>query len=541
MRSLHNFRQGHRIFSRALVRACIALLISVTSAAAQTKKTFSAVVPEARTAQAFDSAVRNGPLDLYAFLRSMPKGGDLHNHLSGAIYAETWIAQAAADHLCVNATTLTMTRSKGLTRSVPSQPVCADGEVAAQNALTDQKLYDAMIDAYSMRGFVASAGVTGHDHFFGAFGKFRAADSPANTGALLDAVAREAAAENTQYLELMVTPDKDHGAPLGAQLGWDANLEEFRTRLLASGIGAGVAEASKQLSDALAERKQREHCAQPDAAAACKVELRFLFQVLRGFPPQRVFAQMLLGFELASHDANVVGINIVMPEDGTISMRDYHLQMQMFDMLHRHYPKVRLSLHAGELAPGLVPPNGLQFHIREAIELGHAERIGHGVDVMYEDRPYDLLREMAQRHTMVEINLTSNDEILGVKGKQHPFPVYRRYGVPVALSSDDAGVSRIDLTHEYVRAVETYGLQYADLKQMVRTSLEHSFLPGASLWPSAARTTPESFTRMATACAHDSFHTAKPSQSCAAFLAGSEKATQQWELEQRFHNFESAY
>ncbi len=146
------------------------------------------------------------------------------------------------------------------------------------------------------------------------------------------------------------------------------------------------------------------------------------------------------------------------------------------------YPNVHISLHAGELAPGMVPPEGLRSHIRLAVEQGHAERIGHGVDVMYENRPYDLLKEMAAKHVMVEINLTSNDVILGVKGREAPFPIYRRFRVPVALSTDDEGVSRIDLTHEYVRAVETYGLSYADLKQMVRTSIEHSFTPGESLW-----------------------------------------------------------
>ena len=101
---------------------------------------------------------------------------------------------------------------------------------------------------------------------------------------------------------------------------------------------------------------------------------------------------------------------------------------------------------------------------------------------MYEERPYDLLKEMAAKHVMVEINLSSNDLILGISGKNHPFPIYRKFGVPVALSTDDEGVSRIDITHEYVRAVETYGLTYADLKQMVRTGLEHDFLPGPSLW-----------------------------------------------------------
>ncbi len=95
---------------------------------------------------------------------------------------------------------------------------------------------------------------------------------------------------------------------------------------------------------------------------------------------------------------------------------------------------------------------------------------------------------MATKHVMLEVNLTSNDVILNTKGDNHPFMLYRKYGVPVALSTDDEGVSRIDLTHEYVRAAVTYPLAYRDFKQMVRTSIEHSFLPGASLWQSS---TPE--------------------------------------------------
>ena len=126
-----------------------------------------------------------------------------------------------------------------------------------------------------------------------------------------------------------------------------------------------------------------------------EVKIHYLYQVLRGFPPQQVFAQTLLGFELASADPDVVGINFVRAEDRRVAMDEYHTEMLMLDYLHSVYPKVRISLHAGELAPGMVPPDGLSFHIREAIELGHAERIGHGVDVLYEDRPAELLKEMA--------------------------------------------------------------------------------------------------------------------------------------------------
>jgi adenosine deaminase len=144
---------------------------------------------------------------------------------------------------------------------------------------------------------------------------------------------------------------------------------------------------------------------------------------------------------------------------------------------------------------------------------------------------------MAERHVMVEVNLTSNDVILNVKGADHPFMLYRKAGVPVALSTDDEGVSRIDLTHEYVRATDTYPLSYRDLKLMVRTSIEHSFLPGASLWE---RVTPEKLETAVAAC-RGQLSDESPHGACAALVHGSEKARQEWELERRFHAFEAGF
>jgi adenosine deaminase len=216
-------------------------------------------------------------------------------------------------------------------------------------------------------------------------------------------------------------------------------------------------------------------------------------------------------------------------------MKDYHIQMLMLNYLHQVYPKVRITLHAGELAPGLVPPEGLRSHIREAVELGHAERIGHGVDVLYEDDAAGLLREMAARHVMVEISLTSNDVILGVKGADHPLSGYRAAHVPVALSTDDEGVSRINLTHEYVKGAEDQHLSYVDLKQMARSSLEHAFLPGESLWAA-----PDDFRHRKPACAAPIAAASKPTEACLALLKGSERAAQQWEMERRFAIFEQS-
>ncbi|HLJ88424.1 MAG TPA: adenosine deaminase [Candidatus Angelobacter sp.] len=490
--------------------------------------------PEAKAARALEAA-RQNPLELRAFLVRMPKGADLHNHLSGAVYAESWIRAAVEDGLCVVTDSPSFAKPVQPAADKGSDPTCGDGRVPASQALKNQRLYDDLVNAFSMRNFVPTPGFSGHDQFFVTFGRFGGTD-PKHIGEWLDEVVTRAAGQNEQYMELMATPAFNRGAAAARELGWHDDLKQFRDELLAHGLRDDIASARSYLDAAESRRRELEHCGEAGALPGCRVQVRWVYQVSRGSAKEFVFAQALTGFEIAAAEPRVVALNFVQPEDSYTSMTDYALHMRMLDYLHSVYPSVHITLHAGELAPGFVPPDGLCCHIRLAVDQGHAERIGHGVDVMYEDRPFELLRAMAARHVMVEVNLTSNDAILGVVGNDHPFPLYRKFGVPVALSTDDEGVARIDLTHEYVRAVRTYGLHYADLKRMVRTGLEHSFLPGKSLWRE-----PDVYTGLVPACAKDGLGAEKPSAACAAFLQASEKARQQWELEHRFRVFEALY
>lgn len=473
------------------------------------------------------AAARTNPLQLRQFLKKMPKGADLHYHLSGGVYAETFIRDAVEDGLCIDTKKLAFTKCSA-----------GDGDksiVPASDAYKSQPFYDQLINAFSMRNFVPYAGVSAHDHFFDSFAKFGGTNA-SHKAEWVDEVASRAATQNEQYLELMETPDFSIAARAAGEVGWKEDFKELREALLAHKLGENVKAATANLDEIEKKRREIEHCGEENAAEACNVDVRFIYQILRGFPKEIVFAQTLLGFEAAAADPErIVGLNFVMPEDGYVSMRDYALQMQMVKYLHGVYPNVHITLHAGELAYGLVPPDGLCCHIRLAVEAG-AERIGHGTDVMYENRPHELLKEMAAKHVMTEINLTSNDMILGVSGKNHPFLMYRMFGVPVALSTDDEGVSRIDLTNEYVRAAQTYDLKYADLKKMARTGLEHAFLPGKSLWEKQ-----DVFTRTNVACARNTAGSEKPTTSCANFLKANEKAQQQWELERRFLKFESEF
>jgi adenosine deaminase len=497
---------------------------------------------ETRAAQALEHARQQGPLALYAFFQDMPKGADLHTHLAGAVYAESFIREAAEDNLCVNSKTLVLYKTMAMTRSLPPQPVCGEEGERVANALTNQKLYDQLINVFSMRTFVPTAGESGHDHFFNSFDHFLAVEDPKHVGDWVDELASRAAAQNEQYLEIMNTPNfRPAVAALAENLGpidMQTDFAHLRQQLLDAGLAKFLPDQRAEFDEGERRRRELEHCSQNGGAPACNLQVRFLYQVLRALPSQAVFVQLVCGFELASTDPLIVGINMVQPEDGRMSMENYRLQMQMVQALHALYPKVHITLHAGEIAPGMVTPDGLRFHIRSAVEDAHAERIGHGVDVMYEDHPYDLLREMATKRVMAEINLTSNDVILNIKGLDHPLPMYRIYHVPVALSTDDEGVSRINMTHEYVRAATTYPLTYGDFKQMVRTGIEHSFLPGDSLWE---QTGPwEGYGHPHAAC-RTQLGREQASGACASLLQASEKARQEFELERRFHVFEGSF
>jgi adenosine deaminase len=65
----------------------------------------------------------------------------------------------------------------------------------------------------------------------------------------------------------------------------------------------------------------------------------------------------------------------------------------------------------------------------------------------------------------------------------HPLARLHRLGVPVTLSTDDATVSDITLTEEYVRSVERIGLTLAELWAIDRHALDVAFADGVDLAP----------------------------------------------------------
>jgi hypothetical protein len=481
---------------------------------------------EQRASRYFES-IRHQPPEEWAFLKQMPKGGDLHSHFGGAIYAESMIGWAVQRGLCIQLQTYALS-------APPCDPKAGQAPIASEINDARKNTYRNAIDAWSMRNWQQS-GQSGHDHFFDTFDKFLPA-LQGHDGEMLAEVVSRAARGHVSYLELMTTPDAGGAAVLGAAAGWHGDAAAAVSALDAGGISRVVTQTASALRSTEATKDRLLHCNTPQADPGCAVTVRWLYQVLRAIPPGSVFGQLVLGFHLASDPSSlVVGLNMVQPEDSPGSMQQFAAEMQMIKALRPMFPQAHLTLHAGELAAGLVPPDGLSFHIRDSVEIAGAERIGHGVDVMHETDAIALLDEMATKRVMVEICLTSNDLILGIRGRDHPLTMYLRHGVPVALATDDEGVSRSEMTAEYLKAAEDQQLGYQDLKAMARTSLEFAFVPGASLWRDARRFIPVND------CSNGTLGQMTMPTACQTFLASSEKARLQWDLERQFSAFEKRY
>jgi adenosine deaminase/adenosine deaminase CECR1 len=422
--------------------------------------------------------------ELTLFTNLLPKGADLHHHYSGAIYVETYLDWAAALKLCIYRVTdpaLGVEKFKVETQpqamSEAKKAVCAGvDEVRADNGF-----YRELLTRWSDKDYDNHV----HDQpppdkqFFDTFGYFGAV-SDYNYNLALKHLKARALDENLGYMETMLRGGPSLRnvpaySPLLDTLPADASAEQLEEALIRAFTYLRNDLATQQaIADYI---KLHEEAAQ--GVDDDRFRLRFLAYVSRNSAPSVVFSSLYTSFVAATRSPLIVGVNIVGPENGIVAMRDYSLHMKMFAFLKRQFPQVKPAMHAGELVLGMVPPEGLRSHIREAVMVAGAERIGHGVDIAHEEGALELLALMKQRPVAVEVNLSSNAFILGVKDEAHPLKLYARHGVPFVLSTDDPGVSRNNLSAEYLLYATRYKPDYAALKQLSYDSVRYSFLPAA--------------------------------------------------------------
>src|SRR3990167_3779199 len=411
------------------------------------------------------NSIKYDPNALYAFFKAMPKGGELHYHLDGGIYAESML-KLADDHDCIDPKTLGI---------ISSSESCAG--VRARQLCSNPKLYETVLRAWSMKDFNSFGSETAQEHFFSTFSKFYLIVQK-NVPELLATILQRAAMQHEQYLEIMIVPNNSDISELTQGALDLKNMQIFSEKLLQSKVfNSAVTRTVHQVKRYIPQVKQILHCKQNSQSAACNIMAKFQYAVLREQSLKQVFVQALLGFVAASKSNEIIGMNLVQPEDGYISLNDYQQQMQIFQFLHKKYPQVHIALHAGELNSHAVEPKDLGFHIQDAVFVGNAERIGHGVSIAYENNMEQTLEFMQRHNIAVEINLVSNSIILGIQGTQHPLRFYLSHNIPIVLSSDDEGILRTDLTSQFVVAVVEHDLDYPTIRKINVNTITYSFLP----------------------------------------------------------------
>jgi len=458
-------------------------------------------------------ALQTKPNELYAFLKQMPKGGELHYHYDGAVYTKTMLDLATQGQLCVHPLSL-------------SSQFCHDDPkaLAIHNIIQNPSMMTKIVHAWSMQQLVPGQ-KSSHDHFFSVFPKV-ATFYTALKGPLLAAILKKAAKQHELYMEIIalgLAGDDDYAK----LIQHEKDFSKKRAILLANPkFQDSVQQIVTQSETFLPAAQSALHCATNPNQAACHIQVNFQCYVRRVKSLDAVFAQALAGFVAAEHAQKIVGINLLDIEDSTTAQSDYAQQMQIFEFLHAQYPHVHIALHAGELYPKKIAPHKVNAPIRDAIVIGHAERIGHGLDITDEPNPNELADMMAKKSVAVEVNLTSNHLIFGVHGKQHPLNFYLQHHVPVVLSTDDEGILRTDLTHEYLTAAREHHIDYATLRQINRNTLTYGFIPGTSIWADPQHAIPVSDCQILT------------SKTCQTFIKNNPKASLQWQLEQELAVFE---
>ncbi len=434
-----------------------------------------------RVAEYFDVALENHPT-LVAFLHKMPKGADLHNHTYGAVYAETLIRMAQEAGLYFDR------EAKAFVAEKPVGPHYTPAELTESYWKTAE-----VMQGISLRD-LHLADESGHNRFFRSFDRFGAALS--SDFPILKEILWRAFNQEIGYIELMTLPD--------ASDDWRNTVEAIRREVVEEFAAKGV---------------RREF------------EVRYIYSIVRVVGVELFRQQVEQAFATAAAMPDlVVGITILAPEDDWASQSNFAGHMRILDAAMRQArarhaadpagvpPPPKMMLHGGELTIDIATYESMTDRISRTIEEGHADRIGHGTAIMWENNVYDTLRLMRDRGIAVEFCPSSSEKILQVPGEWHPFPLYWAANVPLVVATDDEGVARSNLTLEFAKAAEWFCLSYGEIKWLAMNSLEYSFLPGESFFVDGDSN--------------------QPRADAEAEAARTRKSFMQWDLLKRFDEFE---
>jgi adenosine deaminase CECR1 len=387
----------------------------------------------------FDTIRREAtPEELYRILYDLPKGGDLHDHLGGAVFPDLWwrLATGGGDFY-------TRVRFGECASSCPA-PLLEfhTVRVSTWNGLSSccRAEYEPLseLDAEEKRAWMSALKLDhpdeGREEFFEVIWP--------RLNEVIDQapIIAESAVENLKlfahegvsYVEFQLSP-------FGRRMG-DREL------------------SPDEFHQLLAERLAR------DDAKATGVTVRMQTNVLRFHPD----AERMVEESWAFVDRNRelwVSVNLVGREDND---KGYPLRfLETFREMRRRYPRIGLAIHGGEV-------DGPNHNVRDTLLLG-ADRIGHGTNLVTDPETLLLMRT---GKWPVEVSLVSNRLLEYAEDLSlHPFPELLRVGVPVSISTDDRGMWDSNMTDEWFEAVTHFNLSWEEVQELGRNSLKFAFVP----------------------------------------------------------------
>lgn len=356
--------------------------------------------------ESFESAKNSSP-ELIAFLQKMPKGADLHNHLDGTIFSENILKSAIDNSLNYNIKSGLFTNNNIGNNIVP-----------VTELISTPRLYQSFREDYSVRGWQAANGV-GREDFFAVFG--RIGSSGHGERKMLADVVKRSQYQNIQHQELIAPV-----VPARVRRVFSDNLNNFDI----NDLDASFEQVSSLVTRpdirnairAQIDGWEKYAFKQNDQTIGSEVpSLRYIAYVIRLGSLKDFFISTVTGFSAITADERIVSLTLVAPEDLPDANNYFDDHMKILNFLWGKMGQPPMTLHAGELTMQDATPESMRERIRQSINKGHAKRIGHGVSVAWERDVDGLLKEMAASKILVEICLTSNEIILGVSGKDHPF------------------------------------------------------------------------------------------------------------------------
>ena len=430
--------------------------------------------------------IKNNIPELIMFLKAMPKGADLHNHSLGGSYAEFVYEDAVKKNSYYDL------RKNIFLNDIEYENSDKNSQIISIDEF-EKNYTDNMFNNFSMRGWDKNS--DGAKHFFSTF--LSVLSSKRDENDMLLEIIKRNKMQNVKYLEVI-----SEAVPQEIKNLFTETVESFGNFELKN-----MAEYCKKLDSLDNEENylkvkefldEREKFLNENGAEDFTIKyVPFLSRV--SSPLNKFFAEAYCFMLYCIKDKRIAGVNIVEPEDAVFSRENFENHLEIIRFIYRYlsekymssHKKINLTLHAGELNLLRSPLEDINDRICSTIFLTRnkneqkfpaVKRIGHGVSIPWEENAKELLKFMNLNKIAVEICLSSNEIILGVKGDEHPFSLYRKYNVPMIICTDDEAVSRSNITKEYLKAVKNFDLNYSELKNLSRNGLEFSFLEGESLF-----------------------------------------------------------